>query len=333
MSRFTLLILSLNLTVIVLGIVASSYFSSSDHDKKTDDIYYLWQEGKRIASGENPYSRILADGEYKDQDKGYAIYFPLFYILSAFTQLIGFKDFPSWISVWQPILLACNLAVALLLLNTLYFRKKIFLAILAALFWLFNRYTLHGYQAAYMDFLPLFFLILSLVILPKAKWLALYVFSLSLALKQLAIFLLPLYLIWVWQASGKHKIKTTLLATCIIVSLPLLVSLPFVFWDARGLAVSLLNSVYRGTYYFGTISLDAQLHLSGWLAKAPMFSLMGLVYFAALKKEVSLYTGAFLVMLSFVDFSSVLFIQHLCWVIPLAFLAVGNFYKTLAREN
>lgn len=312
----------LKITIIVLSIFASFHFASLPHDKTKDDIHFLWQEGMRITKGENPYSRILITSA-RDQDEGYAIYFPLFYIFAAFTQVIGLSSFNSWISFWQPVFLVANVGITFLLFNYFTDRKKTYLAVFAALFWLFNRYTLHGYQAAYMDFLPIFFLTFSLIVFPRNKWLSFYSFSLSLALKQLAIFILPVYLIKVWHQSKNQKMKNTLLAFGTIISLPLLASLPFLVNDFQGFSASILNSVYRGSYYFGTIALDGLLGLSGWLAKLPMLFLMFLVYLSAWKKKISLISSAFLIMFVFVDFNSVLFIQHLCWVIPPAILSLG----------
>lgn len=314
-------ILILNLILLFFGIATSVHFASYSHDLRQDDIYYLWQEGQRLVRGENPYENILVD-QGRDQDRGHAIYFPLFYLLSAATQRAGFADFASWIGFWRPVFLLFNLGIGLLLFNKLFLSKKPVVALFAVFFWLLNRYTLHGYQAAYMDFLPLFFLVTSFIVFPKNHWLASFLFSLSLALKQLGIFLVPLYLTWIWNLHQRNQVTRTVLAGLLVASLPTLLSLPFVALYPTAFSQSILYSVNRGAYYFGTISLDGQLGWSGWLGKLPMLLLMALVYLGSWRREISRFFGAFLVMLTFVNFNAVLFIQHLCWVFPFGLLAL-----------
>ncbi|MDF5733310.1 MAG: hypothetical protein PUP92_36330, partial [Rhizonema sp. PD38] len=77
--------------IILLGVlvhVLPTFWNyKTDQLGKEEDIYYLWIEGKRILSGENPYARILLSN-MRDNQK-YATYFPLFYIMSYLTQLLG----------------------------------------------------------------------------------------------------------------------------------------------------------------------------------------------------------------------------------------------------
>lgn len=319
-------IVGIYLFIIVVGFIASLHFMSYNHDTQNDDVYYLWVEGKRILSKENPYEKILLDGVNRDQDKGYAIYFPLFYLLSALTQILGLKTYSTWIAFWQPVFLLFNIGIALLIFYILYRCKKTLFAIFSVLFWLFNRYTLHGYLASYVDFIPIFLLIFSLLIFRKNKWSSLFLFSFSLAIKHMGIFLVPLYLIWIWQSTDKNSIKEMLIALIIIMSIPVITSFPFILWNARGFFESILYSVTRPVYFFGTISLDGQLGLSGFSAKLPMLFLMSLIYIATIKKEVRMYMGVFLTMLIFVNFNSVLFIQHLCWVLPFVPLSICDFF-------
>ena len=55
------------------------------------DVYYSWVEGARLLEGENPYATIL-EGDMLENQK-YATYFPLFYLLSAVSQLIGLRAY------------------------------------------------------------------------------------------------------------------------------------------------------------------------------------------------------------------------------------------------
>lgn len=101
-------------TIAALGtIVYLRLFKLWEYDTNQEDIYYIWLEGKRILTGENPYARILA-GNMRENQK-YATYFSLFYYFSALTQLRRFREYESWISLWRAIFLIFNLRIANLL--------------------------------------------------------------------------------------------------------------------------------------------------------------------------------------------------------------------------
>ena len=286
-------------------------------DTKEQDIYYAWVEGGRILNGENPYARVLA-GNMQENDK-YATYFPLFYELSALTEWAGLRDYAPWIDLWRTIFLAFNLAIAAALFLLVYPRGKLLAAIFAAAFWLFNRWTLHVALIAHLDFVPIFLLIASLGLFRKHRLAALVLFSLSLGVKQIGIFLTPLYLVWTWRATAvrSDRLKQTLLAALIIASVPLLTASPFLIWNAEGFAKSMLFSVTRiPVDHFGAVSIDALLGWRGLPGKLPMLALMLLVTALAWRGKIGPYTGALFVMTIFVNYNAVLFPQYLVWVVP-----------------
>jgi len=297
-----------------------------------EDIYYAWVEGKRIASGENPYARILS-GDMRMNQK-YATYFPLFYVLSALTQGIGFEEYPQWISLWHRIFLGFEIGIGLTLFYVFHRLGMNALGFFSSLFWLFNRWTLEVVQIGHMDFIPLFFLIASLLSFRKHAEIALLLFSLSLGLKQIAVFLAPLYLVWIWHSPGKRNLKTLLSAMAIMMSVPALASLPFILWDAEGFFKSILFSVTRyPSDHFQAASVDVYLGLIGIPAKVPMLLLMTLVYYAALRRSIGMYTAALLVMFAFIDFNSVLFRQYMCWVVPLIPLSICDVLRARGNEG
>ncbi len=295
---------------------------------KEEDIYYLWVEGKRILLGENPYARVLGSN-MRDNQK-YATYFPLFYIFSYLTQLFGLKNYLDWIEFWKYIFLFFNMAIAGTLFYCFYQQRLISLAIFSAVFWLFNRWNFYVTLVADMDFIPILFLILSLLLFQKKKWLSLILFSISLAIKQIAIFLIPLYLIWIWQSAPKNPRRQALIAGCVILSVPLLTSIPFILWGVEGLVKSVLFSATRfGDSDFGALSIDAYVasvipQFVGMKAKIPMLFMMSLVYLIAWQRRVGMQMASLLVMIMFVDFNSVLFNQYMCWIVPLIPLAITS---------
>jgi len=292
-------------------------------DTKGEDIYYAWVEGGRILNGESPYARVLA-GNMRDNDK-YATYFPVFYELSALTQWAGLRDYEPWIAFWRTIFLAFNLAIGAALFFLLYPRGQLLAATFASAFWLFNRWVLHVTLVAHLDVIPIFLVIISLGIFRKHRWSSLFLFSLSLGVKQIGIFLAPLYLIWTWQAvtTGRDRLRQILLAALVIASVPLVSSLPFLAWNAEGLVKSVLFSATRNPGdHFGAASADGLMGWVGLPAKLPMLGLLALAYGLAWRRKIGMYVATLLVVASFLDFNSVLFLQYLAWLVPLIPLAM-----------
>jgi hypothetical protein len=324
-------ILAIVCLIIIIAIGSAIHMKLWHYDTKGEDIYYVWLEGKRILSGENPYARILS-GNIRQNNK-YATYFPLFYLLSSFTQLMGWREYPDWIYLWRNIFLFFNLGIAGLLFYTFYQSKRFIFAIFSVLFWLFNRWTLHVTAIAHIEFVPIFFLILSLMIFRKHKYASLILFSISLALKQIAVFLVPLYLIWVWQSAENEKAKKSLLALLVLFSIPLLTSLPFILLNVEGFIKSILFSATRSPEgHVNAPSLDARITNSvpafvGIKAKIPMLFLMSLIYISAVQWKIGMYTSTLITMFIFIDFNSVLFLQYMCWIVPLLPLVICDFLQ------
>jgi hypothetical protein len=293
-------------------------------DAKGTDIYYDWIDGQRILSGENPYARVLA-GNMRDNNK-YTTYFPVFILLSWLTQLVGLREFSQWIAFWRAIFLFCNLGIAGAIFYLLYRRQHYGTALFGALFWIFNRWVLYIVTIAHLDFIAILLLIASLGLFEKRRWSALLLLSLSLGVKQIAIFLVPLYLIWTWRAAERNRPREVLLAALVIASVPVVTALPFVAWHAEGFAKSIIFSLTRVfDASYAEPSVDVLLGWTGIPARLPMLGLMVLVYWIAWRRKIGMYTSVLFVMATFIAFSTVLFRQYLSWVIPFIPLVVCDF--------
>ena len=307
--------------VAVAGIYVHTSRWNTAEDTEGQDIYYAFVEGRRLVEGANPYERIL-DGNMRDNDK-YATYLPLFYLLSAGAQLVGLETFPAWLTLWRVVFLGCNIGIGYLIFSICAARSQPLLGIFGALFWLFNRWTLLVNGISHIDFLPLFVLLLSLSFVPRRFPLACILFGLSLAIKQIAIFALPLYLIWSWQTAREHRARHLLTASALILAIPLVVSLPFLIWNAEGFVRSLMFSATRNPDdHFSAPSVDAMFGVRGIPAKIPMLLLLVLTYALASFHRVPLYASLLLVMSVFFGFNSVLFRQYVVWFIPFIPLTV-----------
>ena len=290
-------------------------------DTVGSDTYYSWVEGRRILDGKNPYERIL-HGNMQENEK-YATYFPLFYESSVLVQLAGFRQYHLWISFFRYVFLTCNLAIGLTLFLLTFSKRTWALSLLAVLFWYFNRWTLTASRIVALDFIPIFLMVLSLGLFERYRKTSLLLFSVSLAFKQIGIFLAPLYLIWEYQQS--RSIKNVILAGLWIVSIPLLSSIPFLYWNAEGFIKSVVFSATRNAEtQFGSDSIDVVANLTGLVARIPFLAILLGAYFVAWQKAVGRYGAAMLVMAAFVGFNPVLFMQYFAWLMPLLPLAVSE---------
>ncbi len=311
------------LTIVFIALRVHMRFWSLD--TVGSDTYYAWVEGRRILDGKNPYERIL-HGNMEENNK-YATYFPLFYEASALVQEMGFHQYQPWINFWRYIFLACNLAIGLMLYALLFSRRTWALALLAMPFWYFNRWTLNASSTVALDFIPISLMILSLGLFDRYRKTSLLLYSFSLAIKQIAIFLAPLYLIWEYQRT--RSISKTILAGIWIISVPLLASAPFLFWNLEGFVRSIAFSATRMSLnQFGAESIDNVLNLTGLLARIPFLIMLGAAYFVTWQKTLGRYGAAMIVMGIFIAFNSVLFQHYPAWLMPLLPLAVAEWVNS-----
>jgi len=285
------------------------------------DTYYAWIEGGRILYGSNPYERIL-QGNMRVNEK-YATYFPLFYEASALVQAAGLERFELWIHFWRNFFLISNIGIGLTLYYITFSKKTWGLSLFAVSFWYFNRWTLYASSFDAIDVIPIFLMILSLSLFDRYRRTALLLFSFSLAIKQIGVFLVPLYLIWEYQES--RSIRNTISAGLWIVSIPLFSSIPFLLWNLEGFVRSIVFSATRDAQvHFGGKSIDSILNLTGLIARVPMLLILCGAYFACWQKSVGRYSAAMLVMGVFIAFNSILFTHYPVWLMPLLPLAANE---------
>ena len=298
-------------------------------DTVGSDTYYSWVEGRRILDGQNPYERILRGN--MDENKKYSTYFPLFYELSAFVQKLGFRQYQHWIDFWRYLFMAGNIATGLALCGIIYSKRTWSLALLALPFWYFNRWTLHSSATVAMDFIPIFLMVMSLGLFEKHRKTSFILFGFSLAIKQIAIFLAPLYLVWEYQQTRSWK--KTFLAGVWIAIIPLLAAFPFLLWSAEGFIKSVAFSATRtASNHFGAESIDVIFNVSGLVARIPFLIMLFGAYFVSWQKSAGRYGAAMLVMGIFLAFNSVLFTHYPTWLMPLLPLAAGEWANSI-QEN
>jgi uncharacterized membrane protein len=200
------------------------------------------------------------------------------------------------------------------------------------LFWYFNRWVLAASNIAALDFIPILLMVVSLGIFERHRKTSLLFFSLSLAIKQIAIFIAPLYLIWEYQQS--RSLKNVVVAGLWIASIPLITSIPFLAWNAEGFIKSIAFSATRDASTLRRWgSIDMVTDLSGLLARLPILALLIGTYLAAWQKALGRYAAAMLVIAIFISFNPVLYVQYFAWLMPLLLLAASEWLIKIPRTD
>lgn len=285
-----------------------------------NDIEYVWKEGGTILSGKNPYARAANDA--KNGSK-YATYFPLSYIASAGIQKMGYTSFSAWMSIVRPIILISQLLSAGLVLYHLANKRLVTLGLLAFFLILVHRFALYPARVTHIDFPAIAFLLAGMILLPKKPRIAYILIGISLAIKQMAIFILPVLLIYAWH---QHKSKKRLAVDFLYITLvPVITLAPFILDNPAGTLQSILFSVERAaTGDFASPDIATTLALDSLWARLPMLTMFALVYIAVWRKEMRLFGATLAIFTIFIGFNPVLFFQYLTWVIPFIPLAISE---------
>lgn len=296
---------------------ASATFHNPVHD-----IYYTYYEGRAILEGVNPYARTL-DGDRRTNDK-YPTYLPGSYCISALSQLLGLRDYARWIDFWFWVFQACHYAIALLLFREARRRADTIFAIFVAVFWLYNRWTLYIVTVSHVDFCAILLVLWSLILLPRRPRLAALLFGASLAIKHIAIFLLPMFPIWVWHTRPpERRLRASVQSALWALSLPAAFSLPFFAWNPKAFIWSITFSVTREPDdTFATQTIDALLQQVGLVARIPLLLMMVLIFVFAIQRRINRYAAATLVFVVFINFNTVLFQQYMAWFLPFLVMAL-----------
>ena len=315
-SRYLRWVVAVVLGLTAVGVSVYLYPKASlSYCNPEYDVYFTYLEGRRIVEGANPYARIL-NSDMRHNDK-YATYLPGGYLLAALTYKMGLREFKEWVDLWAVFYQISHLVLAFLIYREVLRRSSVALAAAAFLFWYFGRFTLYVVYVAQSDGMALCLIFAAISLLPKRPRMACVVFGISLAIKHIGVFLIPLFPLWVFQQSEDKRLRRAVVASVCLLLPPVAVSLPFVVWSPLGFARSMIFHITRlaGGHY-GAQSIGDALKLVGVPAKIPMGLLLLLTYFAAIRQQFGRFSQATLIFLILICFHSVLFVQYLCWFVP-----------------
>jgi len=295
-----------------------------------DISFYLFRGGQ-IASGINPYDCVTDPDE---ECFGYPTHLPGMYLITAGFVVAGVDDLNEWATAWRPLSFATWLAVGLVLFIYSYVRKQPALAVAALGFWLFNRWSLYVLKVAHTDFLGVLLMVLSIVSVGRWPMTAAVLLGTSLAVKQVGVLLVPLFLIAAWRVHSFRLPKIFLLIGLILL-MPVATSIPFLVANPEAAIQGWLTAATRPaqTLYEGVPSFDQWLDITGPSKSMVMLALVLCAYVAAWRKSVGMVGGALLIMAIVIGFTHVLFHQYVVWFIPLIPLAIADMIDNRTSKN
>lgn len=297
------------------------------------DIDFIYRDSLSISNGINPYARIHESDMI--HNKKYTTYFPMFFVLGAGVIKAGISDLLPWVSFWRRIFLLSVIAIGVSIFYHLYKSGKPWLGLLGMGMWMFNRWTMHVVYLSQIEFFAILPFVLSFILMKKRPKTSLILFGLSLSIKQIAIFVLPLYVFagaaliketGEINSISKNRIKflkKILYSTFLILIIPIVISIPFLAADPAALIKSVFFSATReGMDYIG--GYNFALGASG-ISGRVLFALTVLIIIILnILKKIGLSLGIFLTLIAFIYLNPVFFNQYFVWHIPFIFFAVSE---------
>jgi hypothetical protein len=306
------------LCLLALTRIHLEFVDTGEAFSKSRDVYFIYQDASLLAEGTNPYSRI-EDGDLTKNRK-YTFYLPGFLLGAAASIKMGFNDYQSWMSAWLDVSIVLHGLIGLFLYLALLRSGSSLFALVGSSLWLFSRWPLALYRSGQIDAVAIIFFVLALVLLEKNLRAALLCFGVSLAIKQMAAFCLPIFLIYAWQnAPLLNRARHFSISMLYLIAIPFLMCLPFLIWDLVSFFKMLVFPLTRAPR--GARAVDTFLQLGGLAGKLPFLAVLISLYVLAWKKSLKLYPLMFLTMMATLSFNAVFFSRYFCWAIPLIPLA------------
>ena len=293
-----------------------------DEDPTRHDIARYHHRGTQIVAGVNPYSCITDDST---SCIGYPSHLPGMYWFSAGLVTLGASELEDWMAMWRPVMLLAWLAVGGIIAALFFKQGRPAVAVAALGLWLFNRWSLYVLRVAHTDFVGVLFLLLTVLTTTRWPLLAAVLLGASLTVKQLAVLVVPLFLLYVWRQHGYSPVRLAVVAGLVLL-VPLIAAGPFLLDNPGATVQGWLNAATRPaqTQYQSAPSLDLLLDVTDLGKSAVLLALVALVYLAAWRKSLTLAQGCLLLLAIQISFTHVLLHQYLVWLLPFIPLALWD---------
>ncbi len=303
----------------------------TERQLRGSDIFYIWQDGKDIASGRNPYASI--HGSDMIHNNKYSTYLPGFFLLEVLLIKSGISTFSEFFPIWRfSVTLIFSLTGIVLYEGIRRKNGSISLSLFSAFFWLLGRWSFSSLRIWQIDFLAILLLVFAVLAIEKKSLLSFMLLGVSLSIKQIGIFVVPIFLIKLYLDNGL-KFKSAMQHISAMSLMPVLVSLPFILWDAIAYFKSLFFSLTRNSGGLKLETIDQVFDIIGLPAKIPLFAALILVYIMFFRVRISVSQAVLMAFLSFVTFNSLLFKQYLPWACAFVGLALADSVKTKTSES
>jgi hypothetical protein len=300
-----------------------------------NDIGVEFRTGIDLRQGINPYKRISTDDLLRNEK--FATLLPAYYYFLLGIAHISNYEFETYIDAFRAVIYLSQIVGGFYLY--MIFRRKghKLLGFLALAFYLLNRWNIDNTADLKQDSIAIGILMASLYYFedrPKASY---FLYGLSLAIKQIGVFILPLYLLPFLQ--GKRAFKNNLKNSIWILIPTLAPALTFMMDDLFTFMLSMIFSFTRApasnaSVTFGYERILVRYNFTGIGFLTPFFYMLprAILVLLSLSAIAGLYLGKikksfyiFTAFLIFATFNPVVYDQYLVWAMAFAIFSVSDY--------
>jgi len=293
-----------------------------------------WVVAKDMRDGVNPYEKTLG-GNLLENNK-YATQFPLYYYFISLVSLPSGTRFDPFVANYRVIMQIFEYVAFIFLYLIFKQRNQKVFGILAASFFIFNRWTVLSISTLKQDMVAMTFLLAALYFFDKKIRSSYLLYGLSLGIKHLGIFVLPIFIMPIIYK--KRTPKAFFIDISLLLAPIVLPAIYFLFDNFKAFYYSMLFSFTRkpasscGASPTGYEKLLVNYDTLGtgfamfylMLPRLPLavFTLYNTVLFFV--KKVKPATYLLLAYVIFAALNPVYFDQYITWIIPFAMLTAAK---------
>ena len=329
MKSKTTFLLILGITLVTSTIIVHHAWWLKGTERLTsEDIYHVWEEGKKITKYLNPYTRII--GNSLRENSKYPTYLPLSYYFASTLNNLGAQRFIDFMNIWKPINLFFHLCMGVVTFSIYYQQRKPISGIIACSILLLGRWSAYIVNVQHLEFAAIFPILLAGQQLNRRPKLSALMFGLSLSVKHVGIVLLPSFLLGLKaNSSSDNSIssrKRILTYSAVALIIPVIISIPFLLDQQSGF---LLNMIFSTTREFGDHgkATGTRMILTGVDGtRLIMLALIIMNWLAQAREKINFWVASTLTLLIFLQFNAVVFAQYYIWLAT--FLLISCAYLT-----
>lgn len=306
-----------------------------------NDIGVEFKTAISIAKGVNPYARITVDDLLVNQK--FATLLPTYYYFLL--TIAHFTDYvqDDYFEMFRLVIYSAQILGAIFLFKLFKSRGYSALGLIAVSFFLLNRWVIDNVSDLKQDSISLALLLMALYFFDKRTKLSFLIYGFSVAIKQISIFALPIFLITLYQK--KLSLKQILVTTAPFLIPTLLPALPFLLADFSSFFYSMIFSLTRApatnsSIAFGYDKILVVFNPTSYGFLTPLFYLLPRIILFVLLLNIYIQTVLTKFKMSFAIFASffvfavfnpVVYDQYMVWVMPFVFYSLAD-HLALNRE-